>query len=111
MIHEQWPTPDLKRYCPMEEKNAYQKKLQAKLDEWQADIDKMMAKAKQASADSQIKYEKQIEELRARRDEMAEQLEKLQKSQSAAWLDMKAGAEKAWDDMNTAMRKAWDRFG
>jgi len=94
----------------MNEREEYQKKLQAKLDEWQANIDRMKAQARQAEADAKIEYEKKIEELHAQREEMAEQLEKLRQSQSAAWSDIKAGVEKAWDDMNKAMQDAWKRF-
>ena len=93
------------------EKEAYQQKLRAKLDEWQANIDKLNAQARQAQADARIDYEKQLEQLRAQRDEMASQLEKLQKSQTEAFSDLKSGVDKAWDEMATAMKSAWNRFG
>jgi hypothetical protein len=48
----------------MNRKEAYQKKLQAQLDEWSAEIDKLKAKADNAEADAQIEYYKQIEALR-----------------------------------------------
>src|SRR6056297_2268571 len=93
------------------EKEAYQQKLRAKLDEWQANIDKLNAQARQAQADARIDYEKQREQLRAQRDEMASQLEKLQKSQTEAFSALKSGVDKAWDEMSDAMQRAWSRFG
>lgn len=89
----------------------YQKKLQAKLDEWQADIDKLRAKAKVAEADAKAKYEEQIEQLKTHREKLESDLKGLQNAQSDAWNDMKAGVDKAWDDMSKAMQDAWKRFG
>ena len=40
-------------------------KLQAQLDEWSAEIDKLKAKADKAEADAQLEYYKEIEELRS----------------------------------------------
>jgi hypothetical protein len=45
-------------------KEAYQKKLQAQLDEWNAEIEQLKAKADKAEAESQLEYYKKIEELR-----------------------------------------------
>jgi hypothetical protein len=46
-------------------KEAYAKKVQTQLDEWNAEIDKLKAKAANAEADAdvQIEYHKKIEEL------------------------------------------------
>jgi hypothetical protein len=41
-------------------KEAYVEKLQAKLKEWQADIDKLKAKAAQSKADMKIQINEQI---------------------------------------------------
>ncbi|MBY5986760.1 hypothetical protein [Roseovarius atlanticus] len=95
----------------MTDKDAYTKKLEAQMKEWQANIDKLRAQAEKAQADSQIEYERQLKDLRSRRDELHEKLSELQKNQSAAWNDIKAGADKAWDDMSKAMQDAWKRFG
>ena len=51
----------------MDEKEAYQQKLNAKLDEWKAEIEKMQAKAKTAEADAQLQYQDYIEDLKKRR--------------------------------------------
>ena len=94
----------------MADKETYEKKLKAQLDEWQANIDKMRAQAEHAGADAQLKYQEQLKELRSQRDEMETKLKELQGSQSAAWNDVKAGANTAWDDMTKAMQDAWKRF-
>ena len=38
------------------DKETYQNKLQAQLDQWKAEIDKLQAQSREASADMQIKY-------------------------------------------------------
>ena len=42
----------------MSKKEAYERKLQAQLNEWSAEIDRLQAKAQGASADLQIESEK-----------------------------------------------------
>ena len=49
----------------MSMKEASQRELQAQMDEWNADIDKLKAKADKAGADAQLEYYKQIEKLRS----------------------------------------------
>ena len=61
----------------MTDRKYYEESLKAKLDEWQANIDKMRAQARQAEVDSRQQLEEEIDKLRSRRDEMVDQLEKL----------------------------------
>ncbi len=58
----------------MSNRDAYEQKLQAKLDEWQAEIDKLWARARSAEADARIEREKEAERLEAKRDEVREKL-------------------------------------
>lgn len=92
------------------DKETYEKKLKAQLDQWQAEIDKLQAQAREAAADMQDKYRDQILELRKKRDEMETQYGKVHAASSEAWKDFKDGADKAWDDMAAAMKSAWGRF-
>jgi hypothetical protein len=50
----------------MSNRDAYVRKLKAKLDEWNAEIDKLQAKAELAEAEAKIEYEKQLADLRAK---------------------------------------------
>ena len=94
----------------MEEKQAYQQKLNAKLDEWKAEINKLQAKAQTAEADAKLQYEEYIEDLKKRRSALEDELKKMQDAQAEAWNDVKAGADKAWNSMTEAMENAWRRF-
>lgn len=91
-------------------KEAYQKKLQAELDEWNAEIEQLKAKADKTEAESQLEYYKKIEELRTMQDEARSKLTELEQASDKAWEDVKAGLDSAWDSLRNAMRSARERF-
>lgn len=94
----------------MSMKDAYVEKLQAKMDGWNAEIDKLKAKADSAEADAKIQYYEQIDELRKEQLEAQDKLNELQKAGETAWEDLKAGVENAWDSLENAVKKAASRF-
>lgn len=93
-----------------EKRDAYLQNLKAKMDEWNAEIDKIEAKADQAEAESKIEYEKQLEDLRAKRKDVEEKMAELQQAGDGAWEDLKAGIEIAWDSLGNALKSAASRF-
>lgn len=93
-----------------EKRDAYVKKLKAKMDEWNAEIDKLEAKASQASADSQIKYQQQIEQLKEQRAEAERRMDELSRASGGAWEDLKAGVDGAWQALGEAIQSASSRF-
>ena len=95
----------------MDDRNAYKQKLEARLDQWRADIDKLEAKAAEAGADARIKYQSEVKNLRSKQDEAHKKIKKLGEAQGEAWKDLKSGFEAAWDDLGKAVRNASDRFG
>lgn len=95
----------------MDDKSAYRQKLEARLDQWRADIDKLQSKAREASADARLEYDKQIDTLRKQQDQAREKLGNLDEAGDDAWKDLKSGFEKAWDDLGTAVKNARERFG
>jgi len=94
----------------MTNKEAYQQQLQAKLDEWQAEIDKLRAKAQAAKADAQVEYNKQIEDLQGKQDDAKQRLAELQQSGEGAWEELRAGIEKSWNDLGEAVSAAKAKF-
>ncbi len=91
-------------------KEAYEKKLQAQLDEWGAQIDTLKAKADKAEADVQLEYYKEIEELRAMQNEANKKIVELKNASDDAWEDLKAGMDSAWDSLSIAVKSATSRF-
>ena len=92
------------------DRSAYEQKAQAKLREWNAEIDKLSAKADQASADMKIKYREEIDKLHSKRDSMKRKLEQLHGKSGDAWDEFKDGVEDAWGDMKRSIERARDRL-
>jgi uncharacterized coiled-coil DUF342 family protein len=94
----------------MEDKNLYQENFEAKLKELKAQLDFIEAKAAQAKAESKIELQKQLQDLRQKRDAVRERLDKIRESSGDAWKDFKTGLERAADDLKGALDKAMDKF-
>jgi len=92
-------------------KELYQKKMEAKLDEWNARIDEMKAKAQQADAEARIEIMDQVEALRQNRDSFREKLDALKETGGDAWKDIQAGLDNAYSEMKTSLERAMGRFG
>ncbi|PWQ98387.1 coiled coil domain-containing protein [Leucothrix arctica] len=87
----------------MDTQDKHVEKMQAKLDQVDAKIDLWQAKAKEASADSQIEYEKKVEELKSERNEAAEWLDKVADASDDAWDSIKDGFEDAYEKIKKAL--------
>lgn len=94
----------------MNSKEAYIQKLHAKIDEWNADIDRLKAKADQVEADSKIEYQKQVEALKNNRDDIEKKISEISRSGENAWEDLKAGIDLAREAMSEAIKSATSRF-
>lgn len=94
----------------MSMKEAYKKKLEAQFDEWKVEIDKLKAKANKADADAQIKYHKQIENIKTKQEAVQEKLVALKDSGDEAWEDLKAGLDNAMKNLGDAIETATSRF-
>lgn len=94
----------------MSTKDTYVRKMHSKLDQWNAEIDKLVAKADAARDDARSEYHERIEELKAKRDEAGKKLASLQESGEDAWEDLKTGVEMAWDAIGEAVESAKARF-
>ncbi|GER06831.1 hypothetical protein GCM10007972_11800 [Iodidimonas muriae] len=80
--------------------------LKATLDEWEAELEKMEAKARKFRAEKQAEFDSYVKQARSQRDEAHDRISKLQKASEHAMGDIRKGAEKALDDLNDAMKRA-----
>jgi len=69
---------DEERKNHMSERDAYVKKLKAQLDEWNADTDRLEARARKAGAEASLAYERQAKTLRRQRDDAKARLAEVQ---------------------------------
>ena len=94
----------------MAERDAYVKKLKAMLEEWNAEIDKLDAKARKADAEAKIRYEEQVSQLRQKRKELQNMVTQMGEASDDAWEDLKEGLENAWKVFKGTLSKAKSEF-
>ncbi len=91
-------------------KDTYIEKIQAKLDQWSAELDKLEAKARDAKADVKVSLQGHIDVLSQKRDDAKAKLKEIRQSSNGAWEDLKEGAEGAFDSLREAINKAKSHF-
>ena len=94
----------------MNDKELFQQKKQAQLDEWKADLDKLKAKASMASADIQIRINEQIKTLEDKFNDGDSMLSKLKESDEETYESMKTGVESAWDKIASIFNDVKEKF-
>jgi hypothetical protein len=93
-----------------DKRKAYEEKLEAQFEEWNAQIAMLKAKADNAKADAKIEYYKNIESLERKQEVAGNRLRELKTSGDEAWEELKTGAEKAWDEVKAAYHNAAAKF-
>ena len=93
-----------------EDRDAYVKKLKAKMDQWNAQTDKLAAKTNQMEAGAKIQYQKQIDDLRREIDDVENRITVLKQSSEGVWEDLKQGAENSWKILKTSFTKAKSEY-
>ncbi len=94
----------------MSKKEAYQKNLQAQMDDCSLELDKLKAKADQAEADMQLKYYEEIEKIRDKKKNVDKKLDELKSASEEAWEDLKEGIEIAWVSLESGFQSARSKF-
>ena len=94
----------------MSNRDAYVQKLKTKLDEWNATIDKLQAKADQAEAETKIAYENQLADLQAMREDVDEKISEMEQADESALEDLKQGVENSWQILKVGFSNAKSEF-
>lgn len=94
----------------MSKRDDYIARMKANLDAWNAEIDLLVARAREAGAEARVKYHDDIERLKRRRDETRELLEELQQTGEAAWSTLRQGLEESWERLRKAFADASSHF-
>ena len=88
----------------------YKAKLDGKIKEWNAEAQKLEAKAQQAGADAQAKFRDQMETIRKKESAARAKLTEFGNSAQNAGDDLKFGVDKAVNDFGAAIDKARAQF-
>jgi len=94
----------------MSSRDEYVRNMQVKLEEWNAEIAALTAKAGEVKADVKNESKEQIESLKAKHAVARQKVEELQQAGGGAWEDLKSGIELAWIAMGEAIDSARSRF-
>lgn len=86
------------------------RKMHSRLDQWNHEIEHLMAKKEQAEASVRDEWNSRLDELRAHRDQAKQQLQQIEQASESAWGDIKGGAELAWNSVVTAIDSALSRY-
>lgn len=88
------------------------REMQVQLNDWETEIEKLKAQAKEETGNSeiQLKYYKLIEILRLRQKEVREKLAKLQTTEDDEWKDLKKGIGSSWKNIKTTLSDTGKAF-
>ena len=88
----------------------YVQKLKARLDEWNAEIKKLAADAEHAEAQTKIDYEKKLEELKRKKEELEEKIVAVEGGRQSSWEDFKEGVDNSWKIFKRTLSKTKSEF-
>lgn len=94
----------------MSARKIFVEKLKAKLDEWNAEVDRLESKAKMIDAQNQARYRATIQEIKAKIQQVERKLTVIKNSSTDAWQDLKEGAEIAWKDFEASVKQVKEQF-
>jgi predicted nucleic acid-binding Zn-ribbon protein len=85
-------------------------RMAARLKDWAAELDSMEARAKLATADVKGEIETRIAELKAQRDLVSSEMQRLRAATESAWTDLFDGAQAMTNALEHAFERARSRF-
>jgi len=94
----------------MNEKELYNQKMQAQLDEWKADLDKLKARASKAEANTKLEANKKIKELEGKIEVGQTKLNEMKGASGEAWDSLKSGFETAWNSIKSGFEDAASKY-
>ena len=94
----------------LENKEAYLGKLKAKLDEWNAEIDRLKAKAAAANIDLKNEIETKVGDLESRRQKVEQKMQQLREFSDKSQEDIMDRLQRAWQDLSYAVKSVKERF-
>lgn len=94
----------------MSNREEYLRKMHAKLDELNDEIDLLSTKAAGVTVDLRKEYHGQIESLKTKQEVVKLKVEEFQRAGGSALEDMKSGLDLAWSAIGEAIDSARSRF-
>ena len=97
-----------------QQKEEYQKKMEARLQELDSEIQQLQAKAQSSATElkekSKAEFNQSMEDLRNKQQVATEKLNELKSASGQAWEDIKGGVNSAMDELGKAYDRARSHF-
>lgn len=94
----------------MSDKELYRQKMQAHLDEWKAELEKLKARASRADAETRMKMKDDITDLEKKLEAGRAKLSELEKTSGEAWGSVRTGMDAAWKSLKAGFSDAASKF-
>lgn len=94
----------------MAERDPYITKMEAKLEEMDAELQKLKAKAKGKGAEAEMQFNDLVAEYEQKKAVVEKDVAELRSSGESAAKDLKEGADRALGELTAAYEKAKSRF-
>lgn len=94
----------------MELHNQYKEKMGAQLKEWGAQVNLLEAKMDNFTAEMKIMRSEEIQALRAKQHAVNEKMMELGKASGEAWEQVRTTADKMWEDLKTGLSDTQSKF-
>lgn len=91
-------------------KSDYERKIEAQLNQWDAEINLLKAKALNAKTDIKINYHKELEELKLKKELVIKRLEELKTSGTELFEELKDSVEKACTEFKHGFNSTHSHF-
>ena len=90
----------------MSKNSDYAMRMKSQLDQWDADVDALVAEGAKRSIEVRTACEAQVRALRVSRDTAREAFQKLRAASESVSAQMHDGMQDAWEGMQHALKKA-----
>jgi TolA-binding protein len=100
---------DTKDYT-IQQKDAFQRKVQAELDEMQVRITQLRGQVEHASASARAEIQKSIEELEKKKELASKKVQEIHSATASSWEQVQAKAVAAMDDLRESLNHTLSHF-
>lgn len=85
-------------------------RMKSRLDKWNEEIANLEEKAKEASGEAREEYNRRIEEMKQKRDEVDNRLGEIRSASADAWETFRQGTEDSMETLKSTIRKTREAF-
>ena len=93
-----------------QQKKEYQEQIEAKIKGYDQNLDELKVKAKGVKGEAKAEFNRQMDELRKKKEEASQKLKEMQSATGKAWEDLKSGVETALEDLEKTFKQMMKRF-